>query len=505
MLMKLVNSENMKALDAYAINELGIPSLSLMENAAEHIVNEAVKHGGETVAVFCGSGNNGGDGICAAARLIKLGFTVRTFMVGSFEKMTADAKEMAARLAEAGGMLEEFSAGDDAARFVRSGDIIIDAMLGTGLNAELCGKYLDAAELINKSRAFVIAADIPTGVSADTGLVMGQAVKADVTVTFSLPKVGQFTEPGCVYCGRVKVVDIGIPKSAEEMFDNDTYLVTEDTVHLPKRSPDTHKGDYGRDFILAGSIGYTGAPLMAAEAALKTGAGLVYLGVPDSIYSITAIRCTEVMPLPMPCDEDGIVSWNAKEPVAEMLRKCDICLAGPGMGKTYQTRYLLEMIIRSENCRTVLDADGINGICENIDILKEAAKPVILTPHVGEFARLGGDISVGRVQAARSFAKEYNCILVLKGHRTVTALPDGRVFVNTTGGPALAKGGSGDVLAGMITALAGQGIPAEKAAVNAVYLHGLAGDICAEELGEYSVTATDVIAAIAKAVKTVMR
>ncbi|MBQ9858583.1 MAG: NAD(P)H-hydrate dehydratase [Oscillospiraceae bacterium] len=503
--MMLLNSETMKALDAYAINELGIPSLTLMDNAAEHIVNAVVQHGGETVAVFAGSGNNGGDGICAAAKLTKLGYTVRTFMVGSFDKMTPDTKAMTEILMEAGGNLEEFSDSEDTAKFVRSCDVIIDAMLGIGLNAELRGKYIDAVSMINKAWGFVIAADIPTGVSADTGLVMGDAVKADLTVTFSCPKAGQFVEPGCVYCGKVQVCDIGIPEKAAENFDTETYLVTAEMAKLPKRRPDTHKGDYGRDFILAGSIGYTGAPLMASEAALRMGAGLVYLGVPDSIYSISAIRCTEAMPMPIPCDEDGIVSWNAREVVAEMMRKCDVCLAGPGMGKTYQTRYLLEMIVRSENCRVVLDADGINGIAENIDVLKEAAKPVILTPHPGEFARIGGKTENGRIQGARDFAKEYNCIVVLKGHRTVTALPDGRVYVNATGGPALAKGGSGDVLSGMVTALVGQGIPAEKAVVAAVYLHGLAGDICAEVLGEYSVIATDVIAAIPKAVKSVMR
>ncbi len=502
---KLMDSENMKALDAYAINELGIPSLTLMDNAAEHIVNAVVSHGGETVAVFAGAGNNGGDGVCAAEKLIKLGYTVRTFMVGSFDKMTPDTKEMTMRLSEAGGQLEEFSDSEDILKFVRSCDVIIDAMLGIGLNSELRGKYIDAVKLINKAWGYVIAADMPTGVSADSGVIMGDAVKADMTVTFSMPKIGQYVEPGCVYCGEVKVCDIGIPETAAEKYDTDVYLVTADMAKLPKRRPDTHKGDYGRDFILAGSIGYTGAPIMASEAALRMGAGLVYLGVPDSIYSIAAIRCTEAMPLPVPCDEDGIVSWNAREMVAEMLGKCDACLAGPGMGKTYQTRYLLEMMIRNESCRVILDADGINGISENIDILKDAVKPVILTPHPGEFAKIGGDTENGRVHAARKFASEYNCILVLKGHRTVTALPDGRVYVNTTGGPAMAKGGSGDVLAGMVTALVGQGLPAEKAAVTAVYIHGLAGDICADELGEYSVNATDIIAAIPKAVKNVMR
>ena len=503
--MKLMNAETMKALDAYAINELGIPSLSLMDSAAEYIVNAAVKHGGETVAVFVGSGNNGGDGICAAAKLIKLGFTVRTFMVGSFAKMTEDSKVMADRLCEAGGNIEEFSADVDVEVYVRGCDIIVDAMLGVGLNAELGGSYLRAVKMINRAMSYVISADIPTGVSADTGLVMGDAVKADVTVTFSLPKAGQFVEPGCVYCGEVKVCDIGIPESVFSKFDTDTMLITEKYIELPKRRPDTHKGDYGRDFILAGSIGYTGAPLLAAEAASRMGAGLVYLGVPDSIYSIAAIRCTEVMPIPMPCDDDGIVSWNAREAVADMLNKCDVCLAGPGLSTSYQLRYILEMIVRNEKCHVVLDADGINGISENIDILNEAQKTVVLTPHPGEFAKIGGSLEKGRICGAREFATKYNCVLVLKGHRTVVALPDGRVFVNTTGGPALAKGGSGDVLAGMITALIGQGFYPAQAAVMGVYLHGLAGDICAEELGEYSVIATDVISAISKAVKTVMR
>ena len=503
--MKLMNSENMKAMDAYAINDLKINSLALMDSAAEHIVNVAVSHGGETVAVFAGAGNNGGDGICAAAKLIKLGYTVRTFMVGAIEKMTADTSVMAERLADADGLLEEFTDNEDIAKYVCSADIIIDAMLGIGLNSDLRGNYLAAAELINSAQAYVIAADIPTGISADTGLVMGNAVKADVTVTFSMPKIGQYVEPGCVYCGKIQVCDIGIPRQVEELFDCKTYLVTEESAKLPKRRPDTHKGDYGRDFILAGSIGYTGAPIMAAEAAIRMGAGLVYLGVPDSIYSIEAIRCKEAMPMPMPCDEDGLVSWNAREPVMSMLEQCDVCLAGPGLGTSYQLRYLLEAIVRHKDCRVILDADGINGIAENIDILKEAEKPVVLTPHPGEFAKVGGKLENGRVQGAREFAKEYNCILVLKGHRTVTALPDGRVYINTTGGPAMAKGGSGDVLAGMVTALVGQGIPAEKAAIAAVYLHGLAGDICADAMGEYSVIASDIIEAIPKAVKTVMR
>ena len=378
-------------------------------------------------------------------------------------------------------------------------------MLGVGLNKDISGAYLTAVELINSVKAFVIAADIPTGVSADTGLVLGGAVNADVTVTFTLGKIGQFVEPGCINCGEVKIFDIGIPEEYVMELETDVFAVTENDVALPRRRRDTHKGDYGRDFIISGNLGYTGAPVMATEAALRMGAGLVYLGVPDSIYSIVAIKCTEVMPFPLPCDEDGTVCWNAKEPVNEMLEKCDVCLAGPGLGSSYQLDFLLENIVRKAQIPVVLDADGINGIAKNINVLKESKMPVILTPHPGEFSRLGGDISKGRLSAAVSFAKEYGCILVLKGHRTITATPDGRAFVNTTGGPAMAKGGSGDVLAGMIASLAGQKFPLETACTTAVYLHGLAGDKCSERLGEYSGTATDIIASIGEAAKTIMR
>lgn len=500
--MKLCSSAQMKELDTRAINEADIPSEVLMTNAARHIAALAEKQlsSGGRVIIFCGTGNNGGDGIAAGAELVCRGVPVRAFLVGD-RRISGDPAEMERRLVSAGGRLEPF----DDAFVIRPDDVVIDAIFGIGLNRPVSGSALSAIRLINGSEAFVIAADIPSGVSADTGLVLGDAVRADATVTFTFAKPGQLIEPGCVYCGNVSVHSIGIPEELADCVKSRIFAVFAGDVSLPRRRPDTHKGDYGRDYIIAGSIGYTGAPVMAAEAALRMGAGLVYLGVPDSIYSIAAIKCTEVMPMPLPCDEDGLVSWSAREPVSEMLEKADVCLVGPGLGRSYQLDYLIAHIIQKSAISVVLDADGINAIAGNIDILKQSSLPVVLTPHLGEFARLGGDLSSGRIQAASDFAQNNSCILVLKGHRTITALPDGRVFINTTGGPAMAKGGSGDVLAGMTAALIGQGIPAERACITAVYLHGLAGDICAGELGEYSVTATDIIGAIPKAVKSIMR
>ena len=502
--MKLADSAQMKALDAHAIDDLGVPSTLLMRNAAAGLVAAVGRAPAGPVVVLCGSGNNGGDGLCAAAGLLTRGRDVRVFFVSDPARLTPDSREMLRRLEELGGRADLYADAPDAEACVSGAAVVVDAMLGTGLNSPLRGSVLSAVRAVNASRAYVIAADMPTGVSADTGAVLGDAVSADETVTFSLAKIGQFTEPGCTYCGRVTVWDIGIPPEAQEAVSCPVSAVTRRDLTLPVRDPLAHKGSFGRDLILAGSIGYTGAPVMAAEAAQRAGAGLVYLAVPDPIYSIVAIRCTEVMPQPVPCDDEGVVSWNAREYLRGMLRTCQAVLAGPGLGRGYELTSLIELLIRESEIPVVLDADALNAIADDPSVLREAKAPVIITPHPGEFARLGGSTENGRLEGARSFARDYGCIVVLKGHRTVTALPDGRAFLNTTGGPAMAKAGSGDVLAGMITALLGQGMEPWRAAVTAVWLHGQAGDLCAEALGEYSVTASDLIAAISPAMKTLL-
>ena len=275
-------------------------------------------------------------------------------------------------------------------------------------------------------------------------------------------------------------------------------------IIIPRRRPDSHKGDYGRCLIIAGSVGYTGAPALSARAATRTGAGLVFLGVPKSIYNIMAVKLDEEMPFPLPDDENGRLSISTADELMRRAVECDACLIGPGLGRSPELTELVTFLIGSLKTQIVLDADGINAIAGNADILGKAACPVILTPHHGEFKRIGGDLSNGdRLDVARAFAMAHRCVLVLKGHRTITAMPDGKAYVNTTGGPAMAKGGSGDVLAGMITALVGQKFPIKEAVSAAVYLHGLAGDICAAEYGEYSVTAGDIIAMLPKAMVTV--
>jgi NAD(P)H-hydrate epimerase len=506
MLLKLLTAAQMRAMDAYAIDVLGVPSTLLMRNAAQHVAQAALEllpGTNGSVAVFCGSGNNGRDGIAAASCLLKKGLQVRVFLAGRRDKMTADTAEMERRLNEDGGVLESFGDAPDLEYYVNHCDVIVDALFGIGLNSELRGDALKAVRLINDSPARVVAADIPSGVESDSGKILGDAVRADITVTFTFPKPGHYVEPGCTCCGSLRVAEIGIPAELTENAETDTYAVCPGDISLPRRRKDTHKGDYGRDLIIAGSVGFSGAPVLAARAASASGAGLVSLGVPQAIYSIAAVKCDEEMPFPLPDSAEGALGGLAVYAILDRLKRADAALIGPGLGRSQALSEIIFSVLRNSAVPVILDADGINAVAGNIDILDEIHAPVILTPHAGEFKRLGGEVS-DRLSEARRFAKEHGCILVLKGHRTITALPDGTACINTTGGPALAKGGTGDVLAGMITSFVGQKFPIKDAVLAAVYLHGLAGDLCENRYGEYSVSAGKLIDMLPEAIKTVI-
>ncbi|MCL1835851.1 MAG: NAD(P)H-hydrate dehydratase [Oscillospiraceae bacterium] len=494
----------MREIERYATQNLGIPGTTLMANAAQLLCAAATEHlpAGTGVAVFAGPGNNGGDGIGAAALLIEKAVPVRVFLIGDEKKLTPDSVEMLGRLRSRGGELESFTYVYDIERYLKSSGVIIDAMFGIGLNAQLRGDALTAVKMINASSAYVIAADIPTGVDADTGAILGDAVNADLTVTFTMPKQGQFIEPGNIRCGELRVRSVGIPEELTDSVETGVYSVEPENIRLPKRRHDSHKGDYGRCLIAAGSVGYTGAPALSARAATKSGAGLVYLGVPESVYNIMAVKCDEEMPFPLPCDKNGRLAANAASELLHRAAQCEAFLIGPGLGKSPEIAELVSSIIGIIKTPTIIDADGLNAIAGSRGVLESASCPLILTPHPGEFARLAQALAPGgRLTAARSFAKANNCVLVLKGHRTITALPDGSAYINTTGGPAMAKGGSGDALAGMIASFICQKFTLKDAAITAVYLHGLAGDLCAGEIGEYSVTASDIIAMIPKAIR----
>ena len=500
--MRIATAEQMRELDRIAIQERGIPSTDLMERAAMALASAALELAGGVpgrAACFCGPGNNGGDGIACARLLARAGLEVRCFLAGDRARMTPDARAMEGRLAEAGLALEPFRPGDPGqAAWCAGADVLVDALFGTGLRRPPEGEALAAVTLMNACPAPVAAADIPSGVEADTGRVLGSAVEAAATVTFTLPKAGHYVGKGGLHTGRLIVADIGIPAELTAALSCPVRAVEEGDVRLPRRPRDAHKGEFGRVYILGGSVDYPGAPVLAARGAVRAGAGLVTVGVPAPVWPAAAARLDSAMPHPLPAGKEGQLSLEAFEAVRGRLSGCGAALLGPGLGRGGGAAAVVRRLLGELPLPMVVDADGINALAGHIDVLDgRRGLLTVLTPHDGEFARLGGDLSSGdRLGAARAFAVEHGCCLVLKGHRTITAFPDGAAYINTTGNPGMAKGGSGDVLSGVILALLGQGLPARKAVPLAVWLHGAAGDRCAREIGEYGMTPADLAEAL---------
>lgn len=506
--MKLSTSQQMRDLDRAAIQDRGIPSTLLMERAAKGIADTVLgmlpNPGAARAAVFCGAGNNGGDGVAAARLLMEAGVTVRAFLVGKREKMTEDCAEMERRLREYGGSLETFDPeSGEIGDWCQTADVLVDAVFGIGLNSPLRGDGLSAVRLMNRCGAPVVAADVPSGLAADTGEILGDATRCEATVTFTRAKPGHFAGMGRICAGRVVVHDIGIPEDLIESLPAPGSVFTEKDAAetLPERPEESHKGNFGRVGILAGGLGYTGAPYLASEAALRAGAGLVFLNVPAGIYPILAGKCAEAMPYPIP-DEGGFLSEKSYPVSAERLSGMDACLIGPGLGRSPGTQEVVRKLLRELSCPVVLDADGLNAVADDLSVLdSRRGRVTVLTPHDGEFARLGGKDGPDRVQAAADFAAQHGCVLVRKGHCTITAQPDGIFWLNPTGNAGMAKGGSGDILSGILLALLGQGLEAGRAAALAVWLHGRAGDLCAAKYGETAMLPTDLFKTLPEVLK----
>lgn len=497
--MKFAGSAAMAEMDRYTIQELGVPSEKLMLRAARGLADQAEKMlaPGATALVLCGSGNNGGDGIAMAAYLMEDGYGVSCFMVGNRDKMTPDALKMQQLLQQRGGTLLD---GDAVSiqKAMPHAALIVDALFGTGLSREITGKYAEVIALIDGAEVPVLACDIASGISADSGEILGCAVKADATVTFNLPKTGQLLPPGTEHTGQLLVHDIGIPAEAREAVSFEGEYVTEAMVSqwLPHPRLESHKGNMGKLLLLCGSTGFTGAAALAARGALRAGAGLVYLGVPDAVYPILAAKLDEPVVFPLPGNGNGRFGQHAAQELPERLKDMSVCLIGPGIGRCRDTETLVDTLLSEAKCPIVLDADGLNILSGHIERLKRASVPLVLTPHEGEFLRLGGDLSRGRLEGAKAFAEKTGAVVVLKGYRTVTAAPDGRVFINSTGNPGMAVGGSGDVLAGILTCLLGQKMEPAEAAASAVWIHGAAGDAARKQFGVRSMLPNDLISAL---------
>ncbi len=514
--MKVATASQMQNLDRRAINDFGIPGIVLMENAGRGTVDAIYRHfpdiGSKKVIIFAGRGNNGGDGFVIGRHLINRGIEVNVFLLTNKEKVSGDAR-INLELYQKMGSLYELKSEEDLFNFknlISQGGLIVDAILGTGLKSEVSGLYREVIHYINSLPIPVVAVDIPSGIDANTGKVLGIAIRADLTVTFGLPKIGLVIHPGLSLVGNLEVVDISIPDYLVEQEDIKVELLElKELAQLLKPRPEnTHKGHYGHLLIVAGSVGKTGAAAMSSEAALYTGAGLITLAIPSSLNPIMEVKLTEVMTEPLPETSSQTLSVKSWPRIQELMEGKRAIALGPGISTHPETVEVVSHIVRESPVPMIIDADGINALAKEPALLKEAKSPVVLTPHPGEMARLLKtsiqSIQEDRIEVAKRFAQENGVYLVLKGARTVIAEPDGKVYINPTGNPGLASGGTGDVLTGMIAGFAVQGYSLSEACRLGVYLHGYIADIVAKETGEMGLTATDILTGIPLTLKEVM-
>ncbi|MEO0079197.1 MAG: NAD(P)H-hydrate dehydratase [candidate division WOR-3 bacterium] len=501
-MFRLVTAVEMTAIDRRAVSEHGITNLTLMENAGRAVAESLEKEVGSlvarTVLVVCGTGNNGGDGLVAARHLAKLGAVVSCVLLGKVSQLKPEPKTNAELLAEAGVSLREVTSPDELPSLFQNQEVVIDAIFGTGLSRPPEGIYAEAIRLINRSKALVVAIDIPSGVDSDTGKVYEPAVRAQLTITMGLPKIGLYFYPGRGHVGRLRIAEIGYPKQLLED-GADTFLVDDDYVreHLPHRPADGHKGTFGTCLLVCGSASYSGAACLAGMATVRSGCGLVVIGFPKSLSDIIGSRVIEAVKLPLPETQSGSISYSALEPILEHAAEADCLAIGPGITTHPSSKRLVRELLRRVQNPVVVDADGINSLAEDLKSLAQAKAQLVLTPHPGELGRLinrpAAEVNADRIKTARSFAQEHRLVLLLKGAPTVIGAPDGRLFLNPTGNSGLASGGTGDVLTGLLAGLVAQGAPPLDAAIIAAFLHGRAADIAAGELTEFCLAATDLL------------
>lgn len=528
--MRLVTAQEMREIDRAAAESHRIPGLLLMENAGRAVCR-AVQDllgtlKGKVVFVLAGKGNNGGDGFVAARHLLNGGAHVRVMLATEPDKVTGDARvnlDIWLRLGQKVYFLSDRNALQVLQLGLMQADAVVDALYGTGFRGVVRDRPAKAVETVNQSGRPVVAVDIPSGVEADTGKVHGPAIRATRTVTFGLPKLGLVLEPGASYAGEVTVADISLPRTLLE--GGRRFLLTRELVAswLPPRAPEAHKGNFGHVLVVGGSRGMIGAACMAAMAALRVGAGLVTVAVPRSLQDVAAARVTEAMTLGLPETPDGCLDRGARNEIVPFLKKATAVALGPGLGTHPETVALVGDLLAEVRLPCVVDADGLNALAAmHGETRRESAAgaeagplpvsvhaPLVLTPHPGEMARLCG-ITTGEVQddrlgVAERSAKAWNCVLVLKGARTIVAAPDGITYVNATGNPGMATGGSGDVLTGAVAGLLAQGLDPVRAAAAAVYLHGRAGDLAAETKGQPGLIAGDILDRLPEAIKETAR
>ena len=523
--MKVVTAAEMRQIDNDTIEGIGIPGIVLMETAGSAIVRAIVQYYPTTqrIGILVGKGNNGGDGLVIARQLAHAGRDVHLFLVSPADSFTGEAHinlQIAKRL---GLQIEEiltdtgFYGTGTVPTTLASCELFVDAIFGTGLRDTVRDPIATVIDTINSFSIPILSVDLPSGLDADTGNPLGACVKADRTVTIGLPKRGLLVHPGTEYAGKLEIVDIGFPEQVVDAQDIKVNWTTtaQASQWVPPRPSASHKGTYGRVLVVAGSTGMTGAAALASEAALRTGAGLVTLATPKHLNPILEGLLPEVMTLPLPETDAGSLSVSATSAILAFAEKTKSVLAiGPGISQHPDTVALVHQLVRENreqalDRQMVVDADGLNALSQAPEVISLLDRTAVLTPHPGEMSRLTStsisNLEADRIRTAQQFASEHNLTLVFKGAPTVTGLPNGDVWINSTGNPGMATGGMGDVLTGIIAGLMAQGHASETAAVLGVYIHGLAGDIAAETVGMHGLITSDVLKAVPQAISSLTK
>ena len=505
--MKVCTVSQMRAMDAAATVDYGISPEILMENAgiaAVQLLHNLWGTNPKRVLVFCGSGNNGGDGFVVARKLHSYGHSVCVFVLCKQEKISNTARrayEMMTRLPldiYHNPSLEEIK------HNLSHSAIIVDAILGTGLEREVSGLFQQVIGLINEVNKPVLSLDIPSGIHGDSGEVLGTAIQAEVTLTFGLPKLGNLLNPGFAFGGRLFISHISFPP---QLYHTETINIEiNQAIAMPPRSVIGHKGSFGQLLCIGGATSYYGAPYFSAMAFLKSGGGYARLAAPKSIIPFLAVNGSEIVFIPQEETSSGSIAMSNKISLLELTERLDMVVLGPGLSLEEETQQLARMLCTEINKPLIIDGDGITALSKDMNLMQARSSATILTPHLAEMGKLCG-LSVAQVEAdkvnlLRKTAAAFNAYIVLKGAHTLIAYPDGKLFINMSGNDGMATAGSGDVLTGIIAAMLGLGLSVQEAVRQGVYLHGLAADLAAQQIGKDGITAQDILSYAPYAVKT---
>jgi NAD(P)H-hydrate epimerase len=504
--MKVAKVDEMKDLDGRATKEFGISEDLLMENAGQavyFVISQELGIKGNKFIVFCGGGNNGGDGLVVARKIHSNGGEVKVFLLDDEAKFKGAARKNFEILSRMPIEMSRVRPIDSVIPELFDCDAVVDAIFGTGLVRKVGGIYKGVIQLINESQSTVFSVDIPSGINGDTGEVMGVAVEADYTVTFGLPKLGNMLYRGHQHCGKLYVSHISFPPALYE--SESVKVAINSPVELPERARDAHKGSYGKALFIAGSSNYLGAPYFSAQSFLKAGGGLSYLATPKSVSPFIASKGSEIVFIPQKETASGSIALKNKAELLEFCQMVDIVILGPGLSLVQETQELVQELAARINKPLLMDGDGITAIAEDLGKIKKRKAPTILTPHLGEMSRIAkveiSQINKNKVDVLQRTAQEFNAIIVLKGAHSLIGYPDGTVFINVSGNSGMATAGSGDVLTGTVAAMYGLGLPLEDAVRMGVFIHGFSGDVAAVDKGEDGITAQDILDYLPETVK----